>query len=258
MFHIADLRREFHPMLRLAAPLAVAELGWMAMGIVDTVMAAPLGPAAVGAGILGGMVFYPLAVSFIGMLLGMDTLVAHAYGRRDVKDARHTLVNGVWLAVALTPITAALTLGAIPVMRAVGANPRVMVHCDPFMRAMVWGLLPLFLFTAFRRYLQALNMVKAVMFTLISANIINLAGNWVLIYGHWGAPAMGLAGSGWSTSLARLYMAVVMLAAVLWEERREQWPILSLSWRPAAARISELVRLGLPATGQIAFEGAIF
>jgi multidrug resistance protein, MATE family len=258
MFHIADLRREFRPMLRLAAPLALAELGWMAMGIVDTIMAAPLGPAAVGAGILGGMVFYPLAMSFTGLLLGMDTLVAQAYGRREVQDARHTLVNGVWLAIALTPITAALTLGAIPLMRAVGANPRVMVHCEPYMRAMVWGLLPLFLFTAFRRYLQALNTVKAVTFTLISANIINFAGNWVLIYGHWGAPAMGLAGSGWSTSIARLYMAVAMLGAILWHERRSHNGTDALSWRPDWARLRELVTLGLPATGQIAFEGAVF
>src|SRR5438105_14974925 len=102
MFHIADLRREFRPMLRLAAPLAVAELGWMAMGIVDTIMAGPLGPAAVGAGILGNMVFYPLATSLTGLLLGMDTRVAQAYGRRDVHDGRHTLINGAWLSVALT------------------------------------------------------------------------------------------------------------------------------------------------------------
>src|SRR4051794_40303648 len=188
MFHIADLRREFRPMLRLAVPLALAELGWMGMGIIDTVMSAPLGPAAVGAGILGGMVFYPLAMSFTGLLLGMDTLVAQAYGRRDVQDARHTLVNGVWVAVALTPITTVLTLGAIPVIRAVGANPRVMEQCAPYMRAMAWGLLPLFLFTAFRRYLQALNLVKMITFTLITANIINFLGNYALIYGHWGAP----------------------------------------------------------------------
>src|SRR3982750_367668 len=220
MFHIADLRREFRPMLRLAAPLALAELGWMAMGIVDTIMAGPLGPAAVGAGILGNMIFYPLAMSFTGLLLGMDTLVAQAYGRRDTQDARHTLINGVWLGAALTPVTVALTMAAIPLMRAVGANPKVMALCAPYMRAMMWGMLPLFLFTAFRRYLQALNLVKAVTFTLVSANIINFLGNWRLFYGQWGAPAMGLAGSGWSTSISRVYMAVAMLAAVLWEERR--------------------------------------
>src|SRR3954469_19926233 len=155
MLHLADLRREFRPMLRLAAPLALAELGWMAMGIVDTIMAGPLGPAAVGAGILGNMIFYPLAMSFTGLLLGMDTLVAQAFGRDDVQDARHTLINGVWLAIALTPLTIVLTMAAVPLMRAVGANPKVMEQCVPYMEAMAWGLLPLFLFTAFRRYLQA-------------------------------------------------------------------------------------------------------
>ena len=60
-------------MLRLATPLALAELGWMAMGIVDTIMAGPLGPAPLGAGILGNMVFYPIVSAAIGILLGMDT-----------------------------------------------------------------------------------------------------------------------------------------------------------------------------------------
>src|SRR4051812_7668480 len=258
MTSLADLRREMGPMLRLAAPLAVAELGWMAMGIVDTIMAGPLGPAAVGAGILGNMVFYPLAMSFTGLLLGMDTLVAQAFGALEMQDARRTLINGAWLATLLTPVTIALTMGAVPVLYAVGANRNVMAECVPYMTAMLWGLLPLFLFTAFRRYLQAVNVVKPVTFVLVSANVINFVGNYALIYGHWGAPAMGLAGSGLSTSISRLYMAVAMLAAVLWEERRSDYLAMAMSWRPDWVRIRELVGLGAPATGQIAFEGLVF
>jgi multidrug resistance protein, MATE family len=258
MLHLADIRREFRPMLRMAAPLALAELGWMAMGIVDTIMAGPLGPAAVGAGILGNMVFYPLAMSFTGLLLGMDTLVSQAFGARDPQDCRRTLVNGVWLAAALTPVTVGLTMASIPALWAVKANPRVMVECAPYMRNLEWGLLPLFLFSALRRYSQAVNVVKPVMFVLVSANIVNFAGNWVLMYGHWGAPAMGLAGSGWSTSISRVYMAAAMAAAVIWEERRSGRAAVRLSWRPEWRRIRRLVSLGLPATGQIAFEGAVF
>ena len=63
MITLADLRREFRPMMRLAAPLALAELSWMFMGIVDTLMAGPLGPAAVGAGSVGGMIFFPIAIA---------------------------------------------------------------------------------------------------------------------------------------------------------------------------------------------------
>src|SRR3954466_4262261 len=258
MLHLADLRRELRPMLRLAAPLAAAELGWMAMGIVDTIMSAPRGAAAVGAGILGNMVFYPLAMSFTGLLLGMDTLVAQAFGALEMQDARRTLINGAWLATLLTPVTIALTMGAVPVLYAVGANRNVMAECVPYMTAMLWGLLPLFLFTAFRRYLQAVNVVKPVTAVLVSANLINFVGNYALIYGHWGLPAIGLAGSGWSTSISRLYMAVAMLAAGLWEERRSDSLFRAMSGRPDWGRIRELVRLGLPATGQIAFEGAVF
>jgi len=258
MLHLADIRREFRPMLRMAAPLALAELGWMAMGIVDTIMAGPLGPAAVGAGILGNMVFYPLAMSFTGLLLGMDTLVSQAFGARDPQDGRRTLVNGVWLAIALTPFTVGLTMASIPALWAVKANPHVMAECAPYMRNLAWGLLPLFLFSALRRYSQAVNVVKPVMFVLVSANVVNFAGNWVLMYGHWGAPAMGLAGSGWSTSISRVYMALAMAAAVIWEERRSGRAAVRLLWRPEWRRIRSLISLGLPATGQIAFEGAVF
>jgi MATE family multidrug resistance protein len=97
-----------------------------------------------------------------------------------------------------------------------------------------------------------------VTFALVSANVVNFAGNWALMYGHWGAPAMGLTGSGWSTSISRVYLAAVMLAAILWESRRSQQATGRVIWHPDWARLRKLITLGLPATGQIAFEGAVF
>src|SRR5271157_2931730 len=106
----SDLRAEFAPMLRMAVPLALAELGWMAMGLEDTIMAGRLGAAALGAGSLGAMLFYPIAICGTGFLLGMDTLVAQAHGAEDAADCRCTLVNGVWLSLALAPFLALLIL----------------------------------------------------------------------------------------------------------------------------------------------------
>src|SRR5579871_91227 len=99
---LAGVRKELRPMWHLAWPLALAELGWMAQGVVDLIMAGPLGPAAMGAGSLGNMLFYSVAVFGSGVLLGMDTLVAHAFGAADLRDCRKTLVNGVWIAVGFT------------------------------------------------------------------------------------------------------------------------------------------------------------
>jgi multidrug resistance protein, MATE family len=257
-FNLHDLRVEFGPMLRLAAPLALAEIGWMSMGIVDTLMAGRLGPAAVGAGSLGSMIFYPIAISGSGLLLGLDTLVAQSFGAGDPRDCRRSLVNGLWLGLALAPLIAALMLLTIPLMRMSGVNPRVMELCVPFLHAIVWGVPSLLVYTACRRYLQAVNVVGPVTFAMVSANLINVAGNWGLMFGHWGLPAMGLTGSGWSTSISRLYMALVMLGAVLWYERRQGNLLFRVSWRPDMARVRRLLSLGSAAAGQIAFEGAVF
>ena len=242
-------------MLRMAAPLALAELGSMAMGVVDTIMAGPLGPAAIGAGSLGGMLFYPVVISGAGVLLGMDTLVAQSFGANDPRDCRRTLVDGLWLATALSAPLAAVLVALIPVLHAVGINPRVMAPFTGYVLALLWGILPLLWFTALRRYLQAVNIVRPVTFALVSANIVNVVGNYVLMYGHWGFPALGLKGSGYSTSIARFYMAGVLLAAVAWRERQA---ILRISWRWNAERIRRLAGLGIPAAMQMLVEGAVF
>jgi MATE family multidrug resistance protein len=242
-------------MLRMAAPLALAELGWMAMGTVDTIMAGPLGAAAIGAGSLGGMLFYPIVISGAGVLLGMDTLVAQSFGADNPRDCRRTLVDGLWLATAIGAPLAAALLATLPILRAVGINPHVMAPLTGYVEALLWGILPLLWFTAFRRYLQAVNIVKPITFALVSANIVNVLGNYVLMYGHCGFRAMGLRGSGYSTSIARLYMAGVLLAAVAWRERQA---ILGISWAWNAVRIRRLAGLGIPAAMQMAVEGAVF
>ena len=254
---VSDLRCEFRPMVALAAPLVMAELGWMAMGIVDTIMAGPLGPAAIGAGSLGSMMFYPIAICGTGMLLGMDTLVAQSFGAGDRADCRRTLVNGLWLAAAIAPLLVLALRGLIPLVGMAGANPRVLALFAPFLKALLWGILPLLFYTALRRYLQAVNMVKPIAFALISANLVNVAGNYALMYGHCGFHAMGLTGSGYSTSLARLYMLAVLVAAVVWEEwgRRFRLPISVL---PDLSRLRRMAALGLPAALQILAEGAVF
>lgn len=245
-------------MLQLAAPLALAELGWMSMGIVDTIMAGYLGPAALGAGSVGNMVFFPTVIGATGMLLGMDTLVAQSFGAKNTRDTRRTLVSGIWLALALSIPLAATILALLPVLRVAGVNPRVLVLLAPYMKALMWGIAPLLLYTAFRRYLQAVNVVRPVMFALISANLINLLGNWILIFGNWGAPRLGLEGSGYATSVSRAYMAAVLLAAIVWHDRKTGGHLLQISWMPNLARIRRLILLGLPAAGQIVFEGAVF
>jgi MATE family multidrug resistance protein len=266
---IAAFRQEIRPMLRLAAPLAMAELGWMLMGFVDALMAGRLGAAAIGAGSLGNMLFYPIVICGTGMLLGMDTLVAQAFGATDDAACRRTLVQGLWIAVALAPVVVVLLALTIPLVRALGTNPRVMELLGPYLHALLWGVPPLLCFAAFRRYLQAMNIVKPITFAVISANLLNFAGNWLFMYGNWGAPRLGLEGSGYSTSISRVYIALVLLVAVLRHQRVQSEPRPSgsdrpianaaqFSYRPHFPLIRRLLALGFPSAMQIFVEGAVF
>src|ERR1700728_5392326 len=100
----AEWRGELGAMVKLAVPVVLSELGWMAQGVVDTIMVGRLGPAAIGAVAVGNAVFYTPSLFGIGLLLGLDPLVAQAYGRKDFDDCHRWLAQGIYLAVAVTPV----------------------------------------------------------------------------------------------------------------------------------------------------------
>src|SRR5512141_1997034 len=208
---VVPRRADFVLTLRLALPLIIAEVGWMSMGIVDTIMVGrlPDSAVAIGATGLGQSLYHSIAIFGGGLLLGLDTFVAHAYGREDLNDARHSLVNGLCLALALTPVLMLAVSFWPPLMQHFGISAELVGPMRPFLHALNWGTLPLLAYFALRRYLQAVNVAVPITFALISANVVNAVGNWALIYGHLGFRAYGITGSGWSTCCARIYMFLV-------------------------------------------------
>lgn len=255
-----DVRHEFRPTLRLALPLVFAEVGWMAMGIVDTIMVGrlPNSAVAIGATGLGQSLYHSIAIFGAGLLLGLDTFVSQAHGRDDIRDARHSLVNGVFLALVLTPLLMFLVSLWPALMHRFGVSPELVEPMRPFLAALNWGTLPLLCYFALRRYLQAVHVVQPIMFALVSANLVNLVGDWALIYGHLGFRAMGITGSGWSTCWARIYMAVVMLATLMFVESKRGFSDWLPEMRIDVGRVWDLLKLGTPAATQILLEIGAF
>jgi multidrug resistance protein, MATE family len=251
-------RTELMPTLSLAWPVVAGELGWMAMGVVDTIFVGRLGAEAIGAVSIGNMLYFAVAVFGLGLLLGLDTLVSQAFGAGRRDDCHRWLVQGVYLCLILTPMVMGLLVASIPLLGRLGLNPTVLEGAVPFLRAQIWSTLPLLLFGAFRRYLQAMGVVKPVMFALISANAINALGDWVLIYGNWGAPTMGVVGSGWSTAIARTYMAAVVIGYALVADLRQPTGLIRVSLALRPAEIGRLVALGLPAAVHVTLEMGVF
>jgi MATE family multidrug resistance protein len=263
-----SIRKEIGPMVRLALPLVMAELGWMTMGVVDTIMVGHLPQPAVtiSAAALGQVLYNTLAFGVGGVLLGLDTYISQAHGAGEFDDANKWLLNGVVLAAGLSAVLMGmvwigpLAMGRMPIDR------EVMRQAVGFLGALNWGTLPLFLYMTFRRYLQAFNHVRPIAAAVVSANLVNAGLDWLLLFGHrwavgghsFGIAAYGVVGSAWSTALARLYLATFVAGAVWWVDRRHDYGLRKAKRTLDWSRVLRLVRLGAPVGGQIFVEISIF
>ncbi len=245
-------------MLALAGPVVLAEIGWVTMGIVDTIVVGPIGPTAIGAVGIGSILFLALAIFGMGMLLGLDTLVAHAFGAGRLDECHRWLLHGLTLSLLLAPVLTVAGLVGIAALPRCGLRPEVLALTVPYLHVIVWSLLPLLLYASFRRYLQALGIVTPITVALVTANLINAGAAWALVYGHLGLPAMGTTGSAVATLVSRIYLAAALLASVISADRRHHVGLRSVSWRPASKRLMRLVRLGLPAAVQVTLEMGVF
>lgn len=245
-------------MLRLALPVVLSELGWMAMGVVDTLMVGRLGPEAIGAVSVGRALFMMVGVFGIGMLLGLDTLVSQAFGAGQPERCRLALVQGTYLclalAIPLTPLTIALGSG----LRWWGVDPAVAGLGSDYVRVLGWSVLPIFLYAALRRYLQGMSLVRPVMFALLSANLVNVVGNWALIFGNLGLPALGVKGAAWSTFLSSCYMTGYLALAAVLHRRGERVSEPAFSLRFNTTLFARLLALGFPAAIQLLLEVGAF
>jgi multidrug resistance protein, MATE family len=241
-------------MVSLAVPVVLSELGWMAQGVVDTIMVGRLGPAAIGAVALGNAVCYTPSLFGVGLLLGLDTLVAQAYGRADHDECHRWLAQGVYLAcIAAVPLM--IVIGFVSFFFArFGINPEVALPASTYTARLLWGTLPLLLYAAARRYLQGVGQVRVITVTYVAANLVNWFLNWVLIYGKFGFPAMGVNGSAISTVFARITMAIALMGFAWRYERTRGHPLFRHWAGPQIARLKTLVKIGAPAASQILLE----
>jgi multidrug resistance protein, MATE family len=245
-------------MFALALPVVLAELGWVTMGMVDILMVGRLSPEAIGAVGIGSAVFMGIGVFAMGLLLGLDTLVAQAFGAGRLDECHRWLVHGVALALVLSVPITALLFWIASGLDAWGLDPQVQALAKPYMTIIAWSLPPLLLYAAFRRYLQGMGVVRPVMIALIGANVVNAFVNWVLIFGELGAPALGVDGAAWATVASRVMMASFLLAVIVYREQGRRPGLFETSPRIELAWIRRLCALGFPAAMQLTLEVGVF
>lgn len=248
---------ELRSLLGLAGPIIVSQLGQVGMNTADTIMVGPLGGESLAAAGLGSALHTFTIMLCTGIIIGMAPQVSQAFGAGAVTQCRRLLVQGLWLAVALAVPVTVLTFFGEGIALRLGQDPGVAGLAGGYLHALAWGVAPAFLFMAFRQYLEGMGIVKPVMVITFLGLGANIPCNWLLIYGVPGLiPALGVAGSGWATTIVRWIM---LLAVVVYVVRHpELRPFQGVRLRPDWGVLRRTLGLGLPIGGQIGLEVGLF
>lgn len=235
--------------LALAAPIVAGFVGQMLMGLADTIMVGRIGVVPLAACAFANTVLaVPLVFGF-GVLSAISVRASHAHGAGHAAKAGKTLRAGLVLA-ALLGVTVALAIQfGTPLLPWLGQKPEVNAASVTFLVLCAWSVVPVYLATAAKNFCEALSRPWIPFWIMIASVLLNVGLNWLLIYGNWGFPAMGLEGAGLATLLARAAATVALFAYVLSSEalkfsRPARWfaPGLAGDLRP-------LVLIGLPVGG---------
>ncbi len=237
-------RTELAAMTRLALPVVLAQVGLMAMGVVDTLMVGRVSAEALAAVALGNLYFITLVVPASGTLMVLDPVVAQAVGAKDHEGVARGVQRGFVLALLLGAVTSLVLVPVRPILVLLHQPPVLVSLGSSYVLISILGVLPFLAFVVLRQSLQALREMRVLLVVIVVANASNAFLNWVFVYGHLGSAAMGAPGSAWATLVSRWLMAVLLLVFG-W---RALAPAL-VPWRPESLHFPPLramLRLGLP------------
>jgi MATE family multidrug resistance protein len=255
-----SLKTEAQEFLKLAIPLAGAQVAQAITGFVDTVMMGWLGQTSLAAGGLAVMVFMTFLLTGTGILSGVSPLVSAAYGGQQFERVGQIARQGLWLAL-LIGLPGMIIVGHLEsLMTGLGQDPTVIMLSGIYLRMIAWGLLPGLGFVALRGVVTSLSLARPIIVIGVTANLLNVLGNYVFAFGKFGLPRMELAGLALSSAIAHWVMFLGLLGYVLWQRSRALRPyaLFQRLHRLDLGILGRLLSLGLPIGASTILEHGLF
>ena len=206
--NVPTIRSEIGPTLKLAVPIMLGMLGYGLMFVVDVAMAGHLGETALAASALASNLNYIPYVFGIGVVGAIAVYQSQDNGAGVEESAPAILRHGMVLALGIGVVTAALTHAAAQFLPLLGSSPEVTAETHDFFVIMAWAMVPGLAFHALRGHRDSQHQPWISLAWLAAGILANVFFNWLWMFGHWGFPALGLAGAGWATLVSRILMLI--------------------------------------------------
>ena len=205
-----------------------------------------LGTEALAAGSLGYNLLFPLYLLGLGVILAVAPMTAKALGAGDETGVRRTFRQGLWVGLLLALPFGVLLWEARAILLALGQEDRLALLAEGYLRVVLWGLAPLFWYTALRSFLTALSRVRPILVITLVAVAVNALGNYALMFGHFGFPRLELVGAGISTVIVDGFLFLGLLVYVIRQKDLARFGLFERFWRADWPRFVALIRLGMP------------
>ncbi len=244
--------------MRLAGPLILNNLLTTGMGFVDTVMSGRLGPDTLGAVAVGSSVWVIAFLTGLGLLMAVNPITAHRVGAGRPGRVGYFWRQSVWLALALSLVMSSVLWWAPALLARLGVVPAILPGVQGYLHAIVFGLPLMFLFLTLRFVSEGLGSTRPIMYAALIAFAVNILGNYVLMFGRWGFPALGALGCGAATALGQASMLVVLAIYMVRQPRYRPLKLFRRFEWPRMRPLKEITVIGLPIGGQILAEAGLF
>jgi MATE family multidrug resistance protein len=251
-------RTELTDTVRLATPIALTQLGQIAMMTTDLMLLGRLGADIVAAAALAHTVLFAAFTIGMGLVAAVAPLAAQAFGARDPRGVRRVLRVGIWTSVmAGVPLTA-LQLWGTDILEQLGQTPENAALAGRYLLGLGWCLIPAWVFMAIRGFMGAVNRPEPALWITMVAIPANLVLAWALIYGELGLPRLDLLGAGIATTLVNIVMCAVALIVCVTRRPFKKYHVLGRIWRFDAPVFRKLLVVGLPISGAYLLEYGVF
>jgi MATE family multidrug resistance protein len=255
---LSEYRAEGKATLILAGPIVVTQLAHISLSFVDTVMVGRLGPTALAGVALGNTVFFNTLIFCMGILMAVGPMVSQAFGSEDHDSIGRSVRQGLWMATGLGVLAFIFIQNGALILRLLGQSEVNVANADAYLHAISWGILPFLGFIALRSFIEAVSRPKVVTVIAIFGVGVNIFLNYVLMFGKLGFPELGLAGTGWASTMVYTFNFLVLLLYVAKQKAFSEYRIFSRLGRPDAHYFKELFRIGWPIGSSMGIETSLF
>ena len=246
MAHRVTYGKHAGAVLTLGLPLIGSHLAQMALHVTDTILLGWYSIEALAAGVLGATTFFVLFILGSGFAQGVMPLVAQAGAAGDDVQVRRATRMGLWLSIGYGVLILPVLWFSGPALRGLGQDPQVAGLAQDFLRIAGFGMVPALTVMVLKSYLAALQRTQVVLWVTIAGCVLNGALAWALIFGHWGAPELGVRGAAISSLVTQVVTAALMLAYAAGFGPLRRYALFHRFWRSDPRALYQVWRLGWP------------